>query len=292
MAKKRKAKEQSSHEKLDSTDAQQEPVPTADDSGWSTRTKWILSVLAVIHLFAVFSAPWAMPEPSSQLARDVSSWTSPYTNALYMRHGYRFFAPDPGPSHLIIYEVTLPDGETVKGRFPDSKVHRPRLMYHRFFMISEHFWSLGISQSLSNKQQVEELERASNYLRENGLADQANWILGNLPPSNDGTLSDEDIELIVADLRDRGQPHAARTARRRLEAQQTGIKLAKTHRKAWLGGIATYLKKKHGGDAVRIWIQEHLIPEFDQILDGAKLDDDDSYGPLHLVYSEGDEVIE
>ena len=76
--------------------------------------------------------------PASDLA--VSTWRifQPYLQLGYLNHGYHFFAPEPGPSHLIRYELTLADGSTKTGYFPNSKEHQPRLLYHRHFMLSEH----------------------------------------------------------------------------------------------------------------------------------------------------------
>lgn len=268
------------------------PEPTTNpEPTWSPRTKLILSGLAVVHLLAVFAAPWSMPQPSSQLARVVNEGFSPWTHALYMRHGYRFFAPDPGPSHLILYEVTTEDGRTVEGRFPDRNQHRPRLLYHRFFMISEHFWGLGISQTITAQQETEELQRAATYLRDNGMNLPADWILGNLPQADPQPPTDEQIRAIVEDLKRRGNHHAARTAERDLIEQRRGMERTQRHRQVWLAGMANYLKSTHNGTSVRIWIQEHLIPTYDHVLDGGELTDPRNYGPRQLVYSE-DEVIE
>lgn len=272
-------------------DRQPKKVTAASPRPWSARTRTILSILAVLHLFAVFSAPWAMPQPSSQLARDVNEVTSFWTHALYMRHGYRFFAPDPGPSHLIWYEVTTEEGETKTGRFPDQQVHRPRLLYHRFFMISEHFWGLGVSEGFSNEDEREELIRSAEHLRENGFVQQADWLLQNLPRDESSPPSDEEIQSIVDDLKRQGNPNAAATAQRNLKEQQKGMRDSSKHRKVWLEGIANYLKKKHQATSVRIWIQEHMIPTYDHMLDGGKLNDPENFGPRQLVYSE-DEVIQ
>lgn len=62
----------------------------------------------------------------------------PYLDAAYLNHGYHFFAPEPGPSHLIRYEVASKEGGRVTGFFPDRRKHWPRLLYHRHFMLSEH----------------------------------------------------------------------------------------------------------------------------------------------------------
>jgi hypothetical protein len=54
-----------------------------------------------------------------------------------LNNGYRFFAPEPGPGHLVHYEVVTGDGRQVDGSFPDWNTERPRLLYHRYFMMSE-----------------------------------------------------------------------------------------------------------------------------------------------------------
>ena len=37
----------------------------------------------------------------------------PYLEAAYLDHGYAFFAPDPGPSHLVRYELEFDDGGVI-----------------------------------------------------------------------------------------------------------------------------------------------------------------------------------
>ncbi len=67
---------------------------------------------------------------------------APYINALDLNHGYRFFAPDPGPSHLIRYHLHWSDGHGRDGVFPNLTEERPRLLYHRYFMLAEHLEGL------------------------------------------------------------------------------------------------------------------------------------------------------
>lgn len=102
-----------------------------------------MSILLVFHLFAVIIAPLAEPPPSSDLARALATQVRPYLKAFALDNGYRFFAPDPGPSHLIRYEVDLADGGMHEGLFPDTNVHFPRLLYHRYFMLSEMLFGLA-----------------------------------------------------------------------------------------------------------------------------------------------------
>jgi hypothetical protein len=96
----------------------------------------VASVLLVGHLVAVVAAPLAV-QPSSPLFGGLWLLCRPYLEAANLNHGYHFFAPDPGPSPLVRYEVELADGTLIKGIFPDRHAHWPRLLYHRHFMLAD-----------------------------------------------------------------------------------------------------------------------------------------------------------
>jgi hypothetical protein len=96
----------------------------------------VASLLILLHVMAVWIAPFSVP-PSSPLAQQLATWFRPYLEAAYLNHGYKFFAPDPGPTHLVRYELQLPGGETKTGTFPNLAEQRPRLLYHRHMMLSE-----------------------------------------------------------------------------------------------------------------------------------------------------------
>jgi hypothetical protein len=66
----------------------------------------------------------------------------PYLDVLYINHGYSFFAPEPGASDIMQYEVKRPNGTTVRGRLPDIRRHGPRLLYHRYFMLASQSFEL------------------------------------------------------------------------------------------------------------------------------------------------------
>jgi len=99
------------------------------------------SGLLLAHLVAIFIAPWSSPEPSPAIAQILARNLEPYLVGAYLNHGYRFFAPDPGPSHILRYELTLTNGDQLVGQLPDTKRNRPRLLYHRFFMLTETMFS-------------------------------------------------------------------------------------------------------------------------------------------------------
>ncbi len=122
----------------------------ASQSSWSLRTKVVASILFAAHIFAVFAAPSAAPPPASYswnwLAGRIDGregLISPYLRAVYIKHGYRFFAPNPGPSHLVRFEIDLRGGGQIEGHFPNTEDQFPRLLYHRMFMISETAFNLA-----------------------------------------------------------------------------------------------------------------------------------------------------
>lgn len=97
----------------------------------------VVSVILLVHLAAVVVPPLAGPPPASELAGRIREPLRPLIGALYLGHGYRFFAPNPGPGHTLRWTATLADGTERTGRIPDSGADRPRLLYHRRFMIAE-----------------------------------------------------------------------------------------------------------------------------------------------------------
>jgi hypothetical protein len=105
----------------------------------------MVSLLLVWHLAAVFLAPMSVP-PSSQLVAYVAQQTFMqwYLDALYLNHGYFFFAPNAGGGHLIYYDVYDQQGNAIKqAKFPDWDLQWPRLWYHRHFMLAEQAGSPG-----------------------------------------------------------------------------------------------------------------------------------------------------
>jgi hypothetical protein len=107
--------------------------------------KCLLSALLALHVLAVITPPFGFacrsgpgPEGTSPIANLLAAAFEPYYQALYLDHGYFFFAPTVGPTHLVDYEVEFADGRPpAKGRFPDLATERPRLLYHRHFMMAE-----------------------------------------------------------------------------------------------------------------------------------------------------------
>ncbi|HEX5103346.1 MAG TPA: hypothetical protein VFV87_06025 [Pirellulaceae bacterium] len=107
--------------------------------------KVLLSVLLTAHVVAVVTPPFGFacrsapgPEGTSPVVNGLAAVFEPYYQALYLDHGYFFFAPTIGPTHLVDYKVEFEDGRPpIEDRFPDLQTERPRLLYHRYFMMAE-----------------------------------------------------------------------------------------------------------------------------------------------------------
>lgn len=130
------------------TPAQSDRPTFVVESDWTHRT-WLRrmsSLGLVIHLVALVVAPLAVA-PASPLWQRTWQVFRPYLEAMNLNHGYHFFAPEPGPSHLVRYELRFDDGHIEHGIFPNVQQHRPRLRYHRHFMLSEFLNNLAIDDS-------------------------------------------------------------------------------------------------------------------------------------------------
>ncbi len=148
------------------------PAPRPNgEIGWHPMWRWLVSLLIVLHLLAVFCAPWdlstqaALPpgfiSPTDNLGRQLPPQAGVlqepivprtlrekvfrhYLNLLYLNHGYEFFAPDPNGSHLIRYQIRDSGGrEVAGGQFPDLKAQWPRLLYHRHMMLAAQTGDMG-----------------------------------------------------------------------------------------------------------------------------------------------------
>jgi hypothetical protein len=117
---------------------------------WPVWLRIVVSLLVTIHLWAILGRPIEFatggptgPSPASTaFYRPVRG----YSEFAYLNHGYAFFAPDPGPSHLIrVRLVPAESGTSDLGSqlasdqltYPDLSRQWPRLLYHRHFMLTE-----------------------------------------------------------------------------------------------------------------------------------------------------------
>lgn len=102
--------------------------------GWKQR---LISLVLVLHLTAVALPPMMFQSGGSAWVATLLTPFRAYTEFLYLDRGYAFFAPNPGPSHLIQAAVTQSDGQRTETMYPDLDQQWPRLLYHRHFMLAE-----------------------------------------------------------------------------------------------------------------------------------------------------------
>jgi hypothetical protein len=118
--------------------------------------RWIILIVVALHITAVVAEPLRFFSRSDFQASPeflaIRRWMAPYVEWLYLDHGYFFFAPNPGPSHLVAVSsgsVELQSRNQAEESglrlesfalvFPDRKRQWPRLLYHRYFMLSEFY---------------------------------------------------------------------------------------------------------------------------------------------------------
>src|SRR5437867_3482165 len=107
----------------------------APPSRLSKKLRWLISSLLIFHFLAIVVSPMSVP-PSSAFWDDAWWIFRPYLQLMYLNHGYKYFAPEPGPSTLLAYTLEFEDGSTRQETIPNRNIH-PRLLYHRHFMLSE-----------------------------------------------------------------------------------------------------------------------------------------------------------
>jgi hypothetical protein len=118
------------------------------------RWRLLCSVLIIGHLWAVVGRPLDFatqgPNGSSPATGAFYAPVKGYAEFAYLNHGYAFFAPDPGPNHLLrvtIDSAASSQGEANRGlpqtvTYPDRQQQWPRLLYHRHFMLTEFLHNL------------------------------------------------------------------------------------------------------------------------------------------------------
>ncbi len=100
----------------------------------------VVNLWLLFHLFSIVVGP-ASVSPSSETIHRGWELSRHYLQAMYLNHGWHFFSPQPGGATLLRFEMTAQNGETTDFTFPQRAIE-PRLLYHRYFMVSEFFGGL------------------------------------------------------------------------------------------------------------------------------------------------------
>lgn len=246
----RHAKPSNPRNEIPMTDSKLSP-DTGSEFVWSSSKRFWISLIILFHLFCVSLAPLAAVDPRPNLAVDAQRVLRPYSESLYLLHGYRFFAPEPGPSHVMQYEITKDSGETLQGQFPDRNGHWPRLLYHRWFMLSE-----TVFQHVSATLAQDELTQ---------------WQ----------TQVEQQIETL-----NETNPRAASRLRAELNRELQDHENSLAIRDALVNSIGRTLLKELGGNRIDLQLVTRVIPPPQDILMGLKLDHP-RYQPPDLKFELG-----
>lgn len=199
----------------------------------------LASILIVAFLAIVILGPLSNPIASRHLTAPLAAYVSPVHRALFLGHGYRFFAPNPGPSHLVQYKITRADGTQRESVFPDRETIKPRLLYHRWFMLSETVYSEHAQTpspreferlNLSRTQQVKALNKGGRLVLARSLE---------------------------------------ATRKREEEAYQRTLKRIDV----LVRNIAQFLLEREGGEEIELTVVTRTLPFPAEVRQGANLDD-------------------
>lgn len=230
---------------------------------WSPWLRAIASTAIIYHLGAVLLEPLATPprffgEPAT-LPQAARPWYQPYLTMLSLDHAYKFFAPNPGESHLLRYDLYYADGRKdvgdAKHAFPDPRQHWPRLLYHRYFMLTEF---------LPDARTFDDWDRPATPPRVAGAGEQ----VSPLPAPGEAVAP----------------PNAVGEAE---PADRRAVQI-----NTYFENIAKRLLAKHGAERVDVWYRVHRLSHPLEVLDdpanpndGRKINDPDTYRErLQLTY--------
>jgi hypothetical protein len=192
--------------------------------------KLALSLWLLYHCIGILITPAA---ESPLLEAVYRRLYSPYLEPLYMIHRYRFFAPEPGPGSLIRWTVERDDGTKVTGEFPNRGI-RPRLLYHRYFMLSER----SVPFDPYEEQDVE-----------------AEATTGDGSPPSEGLTKAKESDAEAA----------ATTG----EGATTSVIVDS----GWFEGYARHLIRLHDGATITLQRVIHALPSAEEIQQGRRLED-------------------
>jgi hypothetical protein len=88
--------------------------------GWPAWAEDIVSLLVVAHLTALAAGALGTP-PMSLLEASVARFFRPYFGLVDMGYSYRFYAPEPTPTAVILATLHFRDGSEQTVRIPDRR---------------------------------------------------------------------------------------------------------------------------------------------------------------------------
>jgi hypothetical protein len=237
----------------------------------SQSSRWPLPIRIAV-LFVIFAylvimiwAPLTTPVGAPHLTTPVETVIAPVQHALFLRHGYRFFAPDPGPTHALVYEIENADGTKTEGHFPDRDNTVPRLLYHRWFMLSETLYREA-SQLPAEQQFVAQLKR---------------------------------YETQIAAFEKEGKTELSQRLTADRDQEMAQLERAKSRCESMLRATARVLLNRFRESentnsepkSIRLWIQTRDQPTAEESIDGMELTDPILMSRVEVRFYQVDELV-
>jgi len=216
---------------------------------WKPVARTIATVLILIYLFVVVIGPLSNPIASKYFSDPIARKLAPFHRILFLGHGYRFFGPDPGPTHRLVFRGVKNDGSKFEGFFPDRQNRQPRLLYHRWFMLSETLF-------------VEHASRVDpNFLKNR----------------------QRDYEQQAARLASENRTNQLRQLKLDRQLELRYHRRASERIDLLANSVAKVLLERHDASSIELFSQERSIPFPEEVLDGLKLDSDQLLLPVNKI---------
>jgi hypothetical protein len=243
----------------------------------SARWRVALSAALLVHLVAVVAPPLSVE--GSPVFVGLSRLLGWYVDPLRLNNGYRFFGPDPPQySFLVDYEAYCADGTVVRGRFPDLQAQWPRLLYHRYFMLSSRLQGAVPPQWLPAAPTAEAGSAPPPVApaaagRELQQSPGAVELLGSSPPP---AATELDAEPIAGPPRGNGaqpgpMPPAVLTEMPYVPWPRRDQPVAADH--PYVRSYAQHLAARYNAVRVKLYLVAHRAPGADEVLRGVRLHD-------------------
>jgi hypothetical protein len=214
---------------------------------WPLPVRIAVLIAIMVYLTVMVWAPLTTPVGAPHLTTKVEDLIAPAQHALFLRHGYRFFAPDPGPTHALIYEIEMVDGTKTEGHFPDRENTSPRLLYHRWFMLSETLFREA--SQLPTEQAIKELNQR--------------------------------YETLIASFKQNGKTELIEPLTRERDTEMVQVRQAQQRCETMLQATARVLLTRFSDSdnsnvapkSIRLWIQSRDQPTAEESIAGMELTD-------------------
>ena len=112
-------------------------APESVHNGWPRWVRRVVTALLIYHLAAVLAGALAAA-PSSPLERAAATLFGSYHQVVDQGYGYRYYAPEPGPTPVVTATIKYADGRPDESFRLPSRAVWPRLRYQRQLALANH----------------------------------------------------------------------------------------------------------------------------------------------------------